>query len=224
VLFAAPPEKEYDWNDEGIYGISRFLNRVWNLVQDNKNTLKKYLNDNQYDTYENKSEKYLARSIEASTKQVTESNSTLHLNTAVSALMELYNVLRDFITRFPEFHTHPTRSRLFTRGVVKLLSLLNPFAPHITEELWEQINGEGFLSLVEWPQYDPALLITEEKTLAIQVNGKVRGQLVIPADLPEEEIKERAKQVPNVQKHLNGSIRKIIYVKDHLVNIVVQLP
>jgi len=218
ILFAAPPEKEYDWNDEGILGASRFLNRVWNIVQENQNTLKKYMNDYQTDSYTGKWDKRLAMSIESATKQATENISTFHFNTGISALMELYNELRDFTGKS---HGNESQNRLFTRGVVRLLSLLNPFAPHITEELWEQIGGREFLSLMDWPEYDPALLVTEEKTLVVQVNGKVRGKLVIPANLPEEDIKDRAAKVPNVQKYLNNNIRKIIYVKDKLVNIVV---
>ncbi|KPK88052.1 leucine--tRNA ligase [bacterium SM23_31] len=218
ILFAAPPEKEYDWNDEGIFGVSRFLNRVWNMVQENKDTLKKHVNDHQTDTYTEKRDRQIAGAIESAIKQATENISMFHFNTGISALMELYNELRDFIGK-P--HGNDSQNRLYTRGVVRLLSLLNPFAPHITEELWEQIGGEGLLSLTDWPEYDPALLVTEEKILVVQVNGKVRGKLVIPANLPEEDVKNRAVQVPNVQKYLNDNIRKIIYVKDKLVNIVV---
>ena len=164
--------------------------------------------------------------METATKQVTDSIWSLHLNTGISALMELLNELRDFISGHPDSNNNPAQSALIARGIVRLISLLNPFAPHITEELWEIIGREGLLSLFKWDEYDPALLVTEEKSLVIQINGKVRGKLVVPTDMPEEEIKEQAKQVPNVQKYLtsasnNGNIRKIIYVKDRLVNIVV---
>ena len=221
ILFAAPPEKEYDWNDEGIYGASRFLNRIWNMVFDNKEMLIKYRKSETTDRYETKEEKQLARAIEVATKQVTESIESLHYNTAISGMMELFNELRDFITADPGFQTNDVQAALVSKGIIRLLSLLNPFAPHITEELWEAIGGEGFISLSDWHKYDPSLLATDEITLAVQVNGKVRGQLVVSTDLSEEEIKEQAQQVPNVSKFLNDNIRKIIYVKNRLVNIVV---
>ncbi|MCH7783506.1 leucine--tRNA ligase [candidate division KSB1 bacterium] len=221
ILFAAPPEKEYDWNDDGIFGASRFLNRIWNMVSDNKEILIKYGKSETTYRYETKEEKQLARAIEAATKQVTESIESLHYNTAISGMMELFNELRDFITAVSGFQTNDVQAALVSKGILRLLSLLNPFAPHITEELWEAIGGEGFISLSDWHKYDPSLLATDEITLAVQVNGKVRGQLVVSSDLSEEEIKEQAQQVPNVSKFLNGNIRKIIYVKNRLVNIVV---
>ena len=222
ILFAAPPEKEYDWNDEGIFGVSRFLNRVWKLVRDNAHILTDSMNkDRSVDPVE-AADKKLAREIETATKQVTESISTMHFNTGVSTIMQLFNKIRDYVTTHEDFYESPIRSALFYKGVTRLLSLLNPFAPHITEELWETIGGNsGILSISEWPKYETSLLTSEEKTLAVQVNGKLRGQLVISVELPEEEIKEQAKNVPNVQKYLNGNIRKIIYVKNRLVNIVV---
>jgi len=221
ILFAAPPEKEYDWNDEGIFGASRFLNRIWNMVIDNKEMLTKNDKNEASIKIETKGEKRLARAIEASTKQVTKYIEALHYNTAISRMMELYNELRDFIAASPDFHTNEVQAALVSRGIIRLLSLLNPFAPHITEELWELIGGEGFISLSDWNKHDPSLLATDEITLAIQVNGKVRGQLVVSTDLPKDEIKKQAQQVPNVSKFLNSDIRKIIYVKNRLINIVV---
>ena len=191
------------------------------MVYDNKEILLKYGKSDTTYRYETKEEKQLARAIEVATKQVTESIESLHYNTAISGMMELFNELRDFITAVSGFQTNDVQAALVSKGILRLLSLLNPFAPHITEELWEAIGGEGFISLSDWHKYDPSLLATDEITLAVQVNGKVRGQLVVSTDLSEEEIKEQAQQVPNVSKFLNGNIRKIIYVKNRLVNIVV---
>ncbi|MFC1563884.1 leucine--tRNA ligase [candidate division KSB1 bacterium] len=221
ILFAAPPEKEYDWNDAGIHGVSRFLNRIWATVLENRDLFTEYNAGQDESKIEDKSDKQLARVIENTTKQVTDSIENLHFNTGIAALMELSNELRDFTIDNPEYMKDPGKSALFSRGVSRLISLLNPFAPHITEELWEIINGDGFLSVAEWPSYDRSLMKTEEKTIVIQVNGKVRGNIVIPVDMPEEEIKEKAGQVPNVTKFITGDIKKIIYIKDRLVNIVV---
>ncbi len=223
MLFAAPPEKEYDWNDEGIFGVSRFLNRIWNFIWKNQTTFSNHFKDSSIDDLSDQASKKLVREIETATKQVTDSISSMHFNTGVSATMQLYNEIRDYIAEFPDFSTSSSQVLLVTKGIVRILSLLNPFAPHITEELWEALGGEEFLSCYAWPKYDVSLLVAEKKTIAVQVNGKLRGQLVIPADMDEEEIKEQAQQVKNVRKFLGGTIRKIIYVKDRLVNIVISL-
>ncbi|MCP4726793.1 MAG: leucine--tRNA ligase [bacterium] len=221
MLFAAPPEKEYDWNDAGIHGVSRFLNRVWLLIHEKKELLSEYKDKTDTPEMTDKSDKQLARVIETTTKQVTESIDHLHFNTGIAALMELMNEIRDYITEHPDYAEVPNRAALFTRAMIRLVSLLNPFSPHITEELWECIGCKDYLSVKEWPSYDKTLMKAEEKTIVVQVNGKVRGNIVIPADLQEDEIKERSKELPNVKKFITGDIRKVIYIKDRLVNIVV---
>ncbi|MFC1557355.1 leucine--tRNA ligase [candidate division KSB1 bacterium] len=219
MLFAAPPEKEYDWNDEGIFGISRFLNRVWKIITSNKSLIIKHRDsDVRTDSFDDKA-RNLARTIETATKQVTESVENLHFNTGIAALMELFNELRDYEQDAQRDPDGPDAA-LFTAGTVRLITMLNPFTPHITEELWELIEGTGFISLKEWPRYNPLLLKSDEKSLVVQVNGKVRGNITVPAEMPEDEVKERAKEVSNVRKHISGEIKKVIYVKDRLVNIV----
>jgi len=219
MLFAAPPEKEYDWNDEGIHGVFRFLNRVWNMLLKNRDVAARSLDTMDAVRAEESADKKLAFTIETVTKQVTESVATFHFNTGIASLMELLNSLRDY-AQSSDIQGSPVQSALFTRGLVRLLSLLNPFAPHLTEELWEQIGCKEFLSTAPWPAYDPALLVTEEKKLVVQVNGKVRGKFAVPAGLPEEEIKKQAQAIPNVRKFIRGEVKNIIYVRDRLVNIV----
>jgi len=219
VLFAAPPEKEYDWNDEGIFGVSRFLNRVWNMVDDNRDLLASYSAADDTAVPVSAPDKKLARAIELSTQQVTDSISSLHFNTGVASLMELLNEIRDY-EQTADIAGNPGQAALFARGITRLVSLLNPFSPHITEELWEMSGGEGFLAAEAWPSVNRDLMKTEEKLLVVQINGKVRGKITVPADLPEDRIREQAVSVPNVQKHIKGEIRKVIYVKDRLVNIV----
>ncbi|MFC1477652.1 leucine--tRNA ligase, partial [candidate division KSB1 bacterium] len=216
MLFAAPPEKEYDWNEEGIHGVFRFLVRTWNMVHENIETVSRYNTAGNKAVPENDDEKKLAYAIEAATKQATESIENLHFNTGIASLMELYNELRDFETNCPG-----PDSPLFAEGIIRLVSLLNPFAPHFTEELWENLGNDDLLSLREWPGINPEFLQKDEKLLVVQVNGKVRGNITVPVDMSEEDIKTNALEVPNVWKFLTGDIRKVIYVKDRLVNIVV---
>ena len=221
ILFAAPPEKEYDWNDEGIFGISRFFHRLWTLIQQYKDTLTTYLDKPYTGDYTNTADKLLARITEATTKQVTDSIEAMHFNTGVSALMELYNELRNYLTIHPNVGKDTNTAALFTGSVIRLISLLNPYAPHLSEQLWECIGGKGFISSLPWPKYQSALLTIDEIMLVVQINGKIRGQLTVPIDLPDEEIKLRAQEIENVKKYINRPIKKIIYVSQKLINIVV---
>jgi leucyl-tRNA synthetase len=221
ILFAAPPEKEYDWNDEGIFGISRFFYRLWTLIQQYKDTLTKYLDKPYTGEYTNTADKLLARITEATTKQVTDSIEAMHFNTGVSALMELYNELRNYLTIHPKVEKDSNTAALFTGSIIRLISLLNPYAPHLSEQLWECIGGKGFISSLPWPKYQSALLTIDEITLVVQINGKIRGHLTVPIDLPDEEIKLRAQEIENVKKYINRPIKKIIYVSQKLINIVV---
>ena len=188
MLFAAPPEKEYDWNEEGIFGISRFLNRVWTMVEENTGLIREQRDTIDSIVPESAAEKKAMRAIELATKQVTDSIENLHFNTGIAALMELFNELRDF-TAAADTAGNGRHAAILARGLVRLVSLLNPFAPHISEELWEIIGGGGYLSRELWPEFDTDLMAAEEKTIAVQVNGKLRGNVSVPADLPEEKIR-----------------------------------
>ena len=197
ILFAAPPEDQLEWNERAIEGVARFLNRVWTLAD-------KVKGDTPLDPD-------LRRTVHATIKKVTDDLEAFKFNTAISALMELLNALVPLDSAAPGLR----------EGTEALVQLLSPFAPHLADELWEQLGHPGSLARAPWPTYDPAALKTAEVTLPIQVNGKVRTRLTMPADLPEAEVRERALADLTVQKWLEGKApRQIIVVPNKLVNVV----
>jgi leucyl-tRNA synthetase len=219
-LFAAPPEKDLEWSDQGVEGSFRFLGRVWRIVMDYLEEMKNVKTFNGKEELEGEI-KELRRKTHQTIKKVTSDlNDRFHFNTAVSAVMELVNVLYQI--------KHPDQEDITALGVVKealesVLMLLAPVVPHITEELWEKLGHKGKLSDCPWPGYDPAVASEEEITIVVQVNGKLRGRLVVPAEESDDRIKKLALQDEKIGKFLEGKQPlKVIYVPRKLVNIVVR--
>ena len=218
MLFSAPPEKELEWSTEGITGSFRFINRVWNIVTDNRYMIIKQ-NDKSTDIEKlNENEKKLHIRIHYSVKKVTDDIVRFHFNTAISALMELTNELYRFLSE--NGLNNDEGCRVFYLGVTRLIELLSPFTPHISEELWEMIYKEGLISSQIWPEYDEKFLKVGEKSIAVQVNGKVRGSIMVSDVDDEETIKEKAVNVENVKKFTENGVKKVIYIKNKIVSIV----
>jgi leucyl-tRNA synthetase len=217
VLFASPPEKELEWSDEGVEGAYRFLNRVWRLVNAYADQLgeTEELDVNRL----TKQERDLWRTVNLAIKKVTEDvEERFNFNTAISSIMELTNALY----LYKEGSGEVNRA-LLAAALEKLLLLLAPFAPHITDELWSRLGRTESIHLQKWPDYDEAALQVEEITVVIQVNGRVRDRLVVPVDVAEDELKERALALPRVQEFVDGKqVVKVILVPGKLVNIVVK--
>ncbi len=195
IMFIGDFEKAASWSDDAVKGCKRFLDRVWNLAEAATDS----------DEIREKYESNIHRTI----KKVSADIEELKFNTAIASLMTLVNDLYDTGA---------------TRGEVKvLLQLLNPFAPHITEELWEMLGGEGLLSLAPWPQYDEAKCTASHITFAVQVNGKLRSTVELASDAPDEDIVAAAMADEKVQRHTEGkSLVKTIVVKGKLVNLIVK--
>ena len=206
ILFAAPPEDQLEWNDSGIDGVDRFLNRVWNLVE---------RLDGYAPTESNGTEtKELRRITHATIKRVTDEVDAFKFNTAISALMEMRNAIEKSWGKVP---TDAARE-----SVEALVCLLNPFAPHIAEELWQKLGHSDLLAIRTWPAYDPTLLTQSEVSIILQVNGKLRSKITLPKDAPAEQVKASALADPAVQKWLEGKApRDIIIVPNRLVNLVI---
>jgi leucyl-tRNA synthetase len=219
-LFAAPPERDLDWSDKGVEGAYRFLSRVWNVVYKNLDALKgRVSNSSGAGNVSELTEdgRSLVRKTHQTIKKVTaDIEKEYHFNTAISALMELVNEMTAFDPR-------DDKGREVLRvAVEKTLLLLAPFTPHMAEELWEAIGNKPFISQRGWPAWDEELAREEEIELVIQVNGKVRGKLMIPVGLSEEEIEKLALGDRRTAEFVGQkSIRKVIVVKGRLVNIVV---
>ncbi|HXE80530.1 MAG TPA: leucine--tRNA ligase [Vicinamibacterales bacterium] len=233
VMFVAPPEKEVEWTDAGLEGSGRFLARVWRLVDQWCETVAgEGITGNGREL--NEAERALRRRTHETIRRVTiDIEERQHLNTALSALMELVNHLYAF--------SEQTRTgggrrdgvavgeaeRVETVAVVKealeaLTLMLSPFAPHTAEEMWERLGHEGGLASAAWPTYDEAAAKAEEIVVPVQVNGKLRGRVTVAADASEEELKQAALADPAVQAHTRGrEIRKVIVARGRLVSVVV---
>ena len=214
ILFAAPPESDMVWTEEGVSGAWRFLNRVWRRFQEDRNELAEVAPDFDPDGLEAK-ERELWRALNAAIKKVTEDTREFHFNTAIAALMELLNALYDYRK------TRPVTS-VYKRALMDFLRLLAPFAPHIAEELW-RIFDDASVFLAGWPEYDESALKVDTVEIVVQVNGRVRGRIQVSAEASPDEVKAAARAHKNVQRFLEGKeIVKEVYVPGKILNLVVR--
>jgi leucyl-tRNA synthetase len=198
-MFMGPLEATKLWNTEGIIGIVRFLNRLWNFVFEQMKIKGK----------KNES-KEIKRGLNKTIKKMGEDIESLTYNTAISALMECLNI-------FQEKNTKIKKSSLET-----FLKLLAPFAPYITEELWHQLGHKTSIHLEKWPKYDKKMLKEKEFELIIQINGKLRDKIKAPINLEEEKAKKLVLNRPKIKRFLmEQKPKKIIYVKNRLINLVI---
>lgn len=221
ILFASPAEKELEWNDQGVEGASRFLNRIWRYVETNIGILqegKKLCDVSPFDPGDDPQAKALNRQVHISVKRMTaDISERFHFNTAIAAAMELLNA----IASFPITQDDLSKKAAFT-SVNTMILLLSPMAPHLMEELWSRIGYADSIALQPWPRYDEKAAAFEEITIVVQINGKVRARLTVPAEANEEFVKELAMSDPNVLKHLEGKpLKKAVYVPRKLLNLVV---
>ncbi|RLB07631.1 MAG: leucine--tRNA ligase [Deltaproteobacteria bacterium] len=216
-LFAAPPEKDLDWKEEGVEGSYRFLHRVWRLVYE----LRGYLSEQppprgKTDLPEGLWQ--LRQKVHKTIKKVTEDIERFHFNTAIAAVMELVNHIYQIKDKIEDT---PLARSTWRETLESLVLLLSPFVPHIAEELWEALGKKSSVIKAPWPEYDPEAIAEEEILIVVQVNGKLRDRLLVPASAKEDEIKERALASPKVKKHIEGKeVKKTIIVPKRLVNIV----
>jgi leucyl-tRNA synthetase len=228
ILFAAPPEKELEWSDRGVEGCYRFLNRIWRFYQQWEAMLRGAAERDRGDIEpngedEDKTAKDLAFVIHRTIARVTSDiEERFQFNTAIAALMELMNALQEY-TQSAGFDPDDTReAERVGFGFRILLRLLSPFAPHFAEEIWHRLGYQESILLKSWPEADAESLTQEERTIVVQVNGKLRSRLTVAADTEEEDVKQKALSDERVRSFIQGKeVRKIIYVRDKLVNIVV---
>lgn len=219
ILFAAPPEKDLDWSDRGVEGASRFLARVWRLVESNLDGLKSASRErvamNHIEDRSGRSVKRITHStLDRVTKDIRDER---QFNTAVARLMELTNAL---IAYTPESDCD---WRVMRESVETLLCCLSPFAPHIAEELWHLIGNDTFLSTERWFSVDEDALKEDEVTIVLQINGKVREQFSVPAGLSREELEAEILSREETKKRIEGlDVVKVITVPGKIVNIVVK--
>ncbi|MFC2164232.1 leucine--tRNA ligase [Acidobacteriota bacterium] len=218
ILFASPPEKEFVWGEKGVEGCFRFLKRLWIFFQENMDIFSDDSLPNLVGS-EMKTHPLLVKMHQTVKKVTDDIDKRFHLNTAVSSIMEFFNMIK---RDSPRLRQEAKGRALLKESMVKMMLLLSPFAPHICEEIWEKMGYDTLLARSSWPEYDPDLAKEETVTIVIQVNGKLRDKIDVERDLPEELVKERALGLDRVRLFVGDKeIRKVILIKNKLVNIVI---
>ena len=212
LMFVAPWEQGGEWDDSGISGISRWLNRLWNLITGG------YSQDDKVSAGDKeKGQKALSRSTHQTVRKVTQDLERLRLNTMIAALMEFTN----YLARVKEEGTVDVSA--CKEAIDTLLLLLAPTAPHLTEELWQQTGHDYSIHNQSWPVWDEELAREEELTLIVQVNGKLRDRITVPVSITEDEAKKAALDSQRVKSYIGSKeVLKTIYVPGKLVNLVVK--
>ena len=217
ILFAAPPERELEWSDQGVEGSFRFLNRIWRIVQAFEAVLAQKVTEYDHSNL-SEADKDLRRVLHSSIKKVTNDIETrFNFNTAISTMMELVNALYAYKEAVKE-----PNAGLVYEAISDLIKMMSPFVPHITEELWRgAIDANSSVHEQSWPECDEEALKVDNVEIVLQVNGKVRGRLTVPAEVTKEELEKIAMADANVQAHIgDATVRKVICVPGRLVNIV----
>lgn len=217
ILFAAPPERELEWSDQGVEGSFRFLNRIWRIVQAFEAVLAQKVTEYDHSNL-SEADKDLRRVLHSSIKKVTSDiEIRFNFNTAISTMMELVNALY----AYKEAAKEPNAGLIY-EAISDLIKMMSPFVPHITEELWRgAIDANSSVHEQSWPECDEEALKVDNVEIVLQVNGKVRGRLTVPAEATKEELEKIAMADANVQAHIgDATVRKVICVPGRLVNIV----
>jgi leucyl-tRNA synthetase len=219
TLFAAPPEKDLEWNEKGVEGCFRFLEKLWRLLAPRAAALGAASLPAGLDGADDARRAALRRKVHQTVDRVTSDiERRLHLNTPVSSVMELLNATQDFAR-----DAGPGDDPYLKEAGMAMALLLQPLAPHISEAIWEGLGGSGQAMEQPWPAADPAWLREELVEVVVQVNGRLRGHLRVAASTGESAAVALARGDQRVETHLAGkSIRKIIYLPGKLLNIVVQ--
>jgi len=214
-LFAAPPERDLEWSDQGVEGAYRFLHRVWASVYKHADAIESVRPAG----HEARGDR-LYRKIHLTIKKVTEDiEREFHFNTAISALMELVNEMYDYTSAGI---SQGEQVPVMRSAVDALILLMAPFAPHFAEELWKSLGGQGVLANASWPTHDPEAIVASEVTIVVQVNGKVRSKLTLLAGVSDKEIEAAALADPKDREFMAARPpKKVIVVQGKLVNVVV---
>jgi len=212
MIFAAPPEDQLDWNERAIEGSWRFLNRVWNLIENYKirktsQTEDKDLKDLRFKTH-------------LTIKKVSDDlGKEYQLNTAISSIMELVNAIYVIIN---QNNQEKSQSRIAREAIEVVILLLAPFAPHLSEELWQKLGNKGSIFNQKWPEFSPEAVKQDTINFVIQVNGKLRATIELPSEIKDEDLKKQALANKNIEKWVKDkNIKKVIVVPKKLINIVV---
>ena len=226
TLFISPPQRDAEWNDRGVIGSSRFLKRLWQLVVSHKDAIKSIERCNIDLGKLDGASKELYRKTNVTIKKVTEDiERSWHFNTAIAAIMELLNVAESFAVPVSSAKGDGCKDlqgfNVFRECIESMIVLLAPLVPHICEELWEVTGHNPTIFNEEWPTYNENAIEADEIEIPIQINGKVRSRLTVPADVSDEELKSLTLEDIKIKEFLSGKeIKKFIVIQKKLVNIV----
>ena len=211
TMFAAPPEQTLEWSDSGVQGAQRFLQRVWRLSYELLQQA-----DRGDAASLSKDEKDARRKIHETIQKVSDDvGRRNNFNTGIAAIMELLNALQKL-----DLANSGSRA-VVSEGLDAIIRMLAPVAPHITQSLWEALGQSGLIVDAAWPEVDESALVKDSLLIIVQVNGKVRAKLDVPASASKDEIEAQAMADENIQKQIEGkTVRKVIVVPGKLVNIV----
>ncbi len=218
TLFAAPPEKDLDWSDQGVEGAHRFLNRVWRFAMRHGERLAGVAADAGAEPASD-GLKELRRRVHWTIKKVTDDVERFHFNTAIAAVMELHNAVNALSAEELEQDGNAALVKAVLETEVVLLA---PFVPHVASELWQRLGHVESLADVAWPEHSEDALVQETRLIVVQVNGKLRGKISVPADAAREDVESAALADPKVAGFLDGRpVKRVIQVSGRLVNIVI---
>jgi len=216
IMFVAPPNKSFEWSEQGLQGASRYLNRLWNLVQEHINSgITKELDfsdsSEQVKSLRNKTHQTLSKVKDDFLRRHS-------FNTAIASIMELTNAIpKDFLST----KANKAEKSSVSEAINTILISLSPITPHITHSLWNQLGNEEAIINVTWPEPDESLLEKKSVEIAIQINGKLRGRITVDSNLSQKEIEKLAQKQENIKKYIeNKDVKKVIYIENKILNIV----
>ncbi len=220
ILFSSPPEKEIAWNEKGVEGSHRFLNRIWTFIHENLHLFSLDKNQALEAAPESESHLHLKTKMHQTIKKVGDDiEKRYHLNTAISSIMELFNSLKK---ECENLRSHQEDRDLVKNTMEILVLLLSPFAPHFCEEIWEKMGHQNLLLHTSWPAFAPELAREETVTIVVQINGKLRDKFEAGRGLSNEDLERKALESERILNIIGDrKIRKVIFVQDKLVNIVI---
>jgi leucyl-tRNA synthetase len=218
-LFAAPPERDLEWSEQGVEGGYRFLNRLWRLATEWMDRVRNVVPFSSSPDILDGDAKGLYKKTHQTIMKVTRDiEDRYHFNTAISAIMELFNMMSDLDGN----QNHPQQLGVMRFALESLTLLISPIVPHFAEALWEALGKNGSVLLAPWPSHLEGALEKDELLIVVQVNGKLRSKFSVPVDTGKETIKQMAVEDERVKKFTEGrQIKKVVYVEGKLVNIVV---
>jgi leucyl-tRNA synthetase len=225
TLFVGPPDRDAEWSDSAVEGAFRFLNRVWALAEEWPFEAGAPDLSGLLESAEGLPEavRGLHRKTHQTIRKVTADMEDFHFNTAVAAVMELSNSVRSFVDSLAGRDPSEAERAAISEAVSSMVALLGPMVPHFSEELWERAGGQRSLFREPWPTYDEAAAREDTVTIAVQVNGKLRGEVVVDRGAAEETVLALAKTDERIRRHIEGkTVARVVFVPDRLMNLVVR--